>query len=64
MSVTDFYYYIFFLFLKLLEEFNNFSLLFKNQNFGKRSELQKSQRRKPERTLKNLETITTSKMAF
>jgi hypothetical protein len=31
---------------------------------GKRSELQKSQLRKPKRTLKNLETITTSKMAF
>jgi hypothetical protein len=32
--------------------------------FGKRSELQKSQRWKPKRTSKNLETITTSKMAF
>ncbi len=28
---------------------------------GKRSELRKSQRRKPKRTSKNLETITTSK---
>ncbi len=31
---------------------------------GKRSLLQKSQRRKPKRTSKNLQTITTSKMAF
>jgi hypothetical protein len=31
---------------------------------GKRSELRKSQRRKPKRTSKNSETITTSKMAF
>jgi len=31
---------------------------------GKRSLLQKSQRQKPKRTSKNLQTITTSKMAF
>ncbi len=33
-------------------------------NKGKRSELRKSQRRNPKKTSKNLETITTLKMAF
>jgi hypothetical protein len=39
-------------------------LKFHPDRYGKRSELRKSQHRKPKRTSKNLETITTSKMAF
>ena len=35
-----------------------------NTNLGKRSLLRKSQRRKPKRTSKNLQTITTSKCGF
>jgi len=34
------------------------------QSMGKRSLLQISQRQKPKRTLKNLQTITTSKVPF